>query len=117
MNLEDIDTAVGVITVARPEAGDSCGAYLRAEIGTLEGVVDRGEFVKSALRGNFFYRHTDGAVLSLDEADRVQLTLRCEEASLADGTAKARLIDGFAPAVRVWRELLAAAKISEGKEG
>ena len=117
MRFEKVSTAAGEIAVVRPEAGDEGGAYLRAEIGSLAGLAAKSVFIYSALAGNFFYRDTDGAVISLDDAnERAYLTERCDDAALDSESARAALVNDFASVLRVWRERLESGKTAAGKE-
>ena len=134
MRIEKIMTNAGEIAAVRPETGEDGEAYLRAEIGTLAGLSEKSTFVYSALKGNFFYRDTDGAVISIDEkGERAYLTERVDDAVLGNGAAagndavlgndaaagnaaREAVVNGFAATLRLWRERLESGKIPAGTE-
>ena len=111
MKLEKINTGAGEIAVVRPDEAEAGSAYLRAEVGTLEGNADKNSFVLSALRGNFLYLDTDGATLSLGkDGVSVYLTYRCADAVLDAEETRSQMIDSFTAVVRIWRERLDSGK-------
>lgn len=68
--------------------GHSAAAYCRACVAELgEGSLPQ-SFVEAALRGNFFWRGTDGATLSFNAAgNSVWLTDRFDEGAIRSGDA------------------------------
>ena len=65
------------------------------------------EFAEDALKGNFFWRGTEGATLSLNENDNaVYLTDRFDKEAFDDEAAFAEYINAFLRSVYDWRARL-----------
>ena len=93
--------------------------YCRAEVASLEGVVQPDRLCEAALAGNFFWSGTDGAVLSLDPETRTLfLTERIPADDLTDGESVEAFCDAFIRMVLAWRDRQATylAPDAAGKE-
>ena len=97
-------------------AGGTTGAcYCRAEVGALGEKACPASFAEAALKGNFFWRATDGATLALNTSDNaIYLTDRFDEDAFEDETAFADYINGFLRTLHDWQERLTTAL--EGQE-
>ena len=97
-------------------AGGNTGAcYCRAEVGKLGEKACPASFAEAALKGNFFWRATDGATLSLSTSENaVYLTDRFDDNAFEDETAFADYINGFLRTLYDWTERLTIAL--EGQE-
>ena len=95
--------------------GDTGACYCRAEVGELGDKSCPTDFAEAALRGNFFWRATDGATLSLNTSDNaIYLTDRFDENAFEDETPFADYINGFLRTLSDWQKRLAIAL--EGQE-
>ena len=108
--------AIGDSTLTFFAAGGTTGAcYCRAEVGALGDKPCPESFAEAALRGNFFWRATDGATISLNTSDNaIYLTDRFDEDAFEDETAFADYINGFLRTLYDWQERLSTAL--EGQE-
>ena len=96
-----------------------CG--LAREFAPPEAVVEAeagcsGAFAEAALKGNFFWRGTAGATLSLDEvANAIFLTDRFDDGAFADAPALREYINDLLRTLFDWRARLGAGETA-GKE-
>ena len=87
--------------------GDSGVAYCRALVGKLEERECPADFAEAALRGNFFWRATDGAVISLNlDENAIYMTDRFDEGAFEDDAAFRNYINGFLRTLFDWQERL-----------
>jgi len=113
------ETAIGEndagFTLALPEAtlfffsagGHSAAAYCRTTVAELGETAFPSAFAEEALTGNFFWRGTNGAVLSLnEEANAIYLTDRFDEGAFEDESAFGEYIEGFLATLGDWRARL-----------
>ncbi len=94
---------------------ESYCAYCRAKVGEFgeQGCPD--DFAESALKGNFFWRATDGATLALNkEENAVYLTDRFDDGAFEDEDAFRNYINDFLRMLFDWQQSLNAS--IEGKE-
>ena len=95
--------------------GDHGACYCRAMVAELGDKECPTAFAEAALKGNFFWRATDGATLSLNASDNaIYLTDRFDENAFEDETAFADYFNGFLRTLYDWRERLTIAL--EGQE-
>ncbi len=86
----------------------SYAGYCRAAVARLGDGEFPAAFAEEALMGNFFWRGTNGAVLSLDETENaVYLTDRFDDGAFEDEVAFKAYLDGFLAALGNWRERIA----------
>ena len=102
-------------TLTLPEAelsffaagGQSAAAYCRASVAELGEGEFPAAFAEEALKGNFFWRGTNGAVLSLNEKENtIYLTDRFDEGAFEDEGAFGEYIEGFLATLGDWRTRL-----------
>ncbi len=87
--------------------GDTGAFYCRAVIGRFGNDGCPCEFAEDALKGNFFWRGTEGATLSLNENDNaVYLTDRFDKDAFDDEAAFAEYINAFLRSVYDWQARL-----------
>ena len=87
--------------------GSSAVCYCRAKVAALGAQKCPGEFAEAALNGNFFWRGTSGAVLSLNTAENaIYLTDRFDEGAFEDEDAFKDYINGFLRTLFDWQERL-----------
>ena len=97
--------------------GRSAAGYCRAKVIDLGGAEVSAAFAEAALRGNFFWRATNGAVLSLNEKEgAVYLTDRFDEGAFADEDSFADYVDGFMRTRLDWQLRLDAEFAAARKE-
>lgn len=90
--------------------GVSSPCYCRACVASLGATPCPLSFAEAALKGNFFWRATDGAVLSLDTAkNAIYLTDRFDEGAFANEAALASYADNFLRTLHDWRSRLETA--------
>jgi len=111
-----IDTADAVVEFAFP-GGYPAAAYCRAKVADLgDGGLPPG-FAEAALRGNFFWRATAGAVLSLNEKEgAIYLTDRFDEGAFGDEASFRGYLNDFLRTRMDWRFRFDTAKDAAGKE-
>ena len=86
--------------------GDTNEAYCRALVGKTEGACPAG-FAEAALMGNFFWRATEGATLSLDEKENaIYLTDRFDEGAFEEEAAFTDYVNELLRTVQDWRSRL-----------
>ena len=87
--------------------GNSGVAYCRALVGKLDARECPADFAEAALRGNFFWRATDGAVISLNlDENAIYMTDRFDEGAFEDDAAFRNYINGFLRTLFDWQERL-----------
>ena len=87
---------------------DTGTAYCRALVGSCGDSPCPVSFAEAALRGNFFWRATDGATLSLNESENaIYLTDRFDDTAFEDEGAFGAYIDGFLRMLQDWKARLA----------
>ena len=87
--------------------GESGVAYCRALIGKLDERECPADFAEAALRGNFFWRGTEGAVISLNlDENALYLTDRFDEGAFEDDDAFRDYINDFLRTLFDWQEHL-----------
>ena len=87
--------------------GDTGAFYCRAMIGSFGNGACPCEFAEDALMGNFFWRGTEGATLSLNENENsVYLTDRFDKNAFPDEASFAEYINGFLRSVFDWQARL-----------
>ena len=87
--------------------GDSGVAYCRALVGKLDECECPADFAEAALRGNFFWRGTEGAVISLNlDENAIYLTDRFDESAFEDEAAFRNYINDFLRTLFDWQEHL-----------
>ena len=87
--------------------GESGVAYCRALVGKLDAHECPAEFAEAALRGNFFWRGTEGAVISLNlDENALYLTDRFDEGAFEDDDAFRDYINDFLRTLFDWQEHL-----------
>ena len=87
--------------------GISAACYCRAKVAALGGQKCPGAFAEAALNGNFFWRGTRGAVLSLNTTENsIYLTDRFDEGAFEDEEAFRDYINGFLRTLFDWQERL-----------
>ncbi len=87
--------------------GESGAAYCRALVGKLEERKCPADFAEAALRGNFFWRGTEGAVISLNlDENAIYLTDRFDEGAFEDDDAFRDYINDFLRTLFDWQERL-----------
>ena len=92
------------------------GAYCRVKVGDLGEQGCSGAFAEAALKGNFFWRGTAGATLSLDEvANAIFLTDRFDDGAFADAPTLREYINDLLRTLFDWRARLGAGETA-GKE-
>ena len=108
-------------TIVTPEgdlhffATGQASAYCRTRIASLNETQCPDSFAEAALRGNFFWRGTDGATISLNTAENaLYLTDRFDANAFEDADAFRAYADGFMRTLFDWRARLETAL--EGKE-
>lgn len=102
LNIIPLGTSAGEITFIIPE-NDPDTIIARATVGSLEGVEDRGDFMKSALNANLFWGATNGATLSIGEDDTLVLSRHYEDAEFESETALGDEVEAFAAALETWK--------------
>ncbi len=100
-----LGTSAGEILFILPE-NDPETVIARATVGSLEGVKERGEFMKSALNANLFWGATNGATLSIGEEDTLVLSRHYEDAQFEVETALGDEVEAFAAALDTWKKRL-----------
>ena len=87
--------------------GEVPACYCRAKVAELGARKCPGAFAEAALNGNFFWRGTEGATLSLNTAENaIYLTDRFDEGAFEDEKAFQAYIDGFVRTLFDWQERL-----------
>ena len=90
-------------------SGDSYCVYCRAKVGEFGEQECPDDFAESALKGNFFWRATDGASLALNtEENAVYLTDRFDDGAFEDEDAFRDYINDFLRMLFDWQESLNA---------
>ncbi|MBQ6472863.1 MAG: type III secretion system chaperone [Victivallales bacterium] len=103
-----VDVAGVPLTFFVPD-GFAASAYCRALVASLDKAALPGKFAEAALRGNFFWRATNGATISLNESENaIYLTDRFDEAAFEDSQALSAYIDEFLTVLRSWKNRLDA---------
>ena len=84
--------------------GHSAAAYCRAKVAGFGAAELPPSVTEAALRGNFFWRGTDGGVLSLNAAENaVYLTDRFDEGAFAEDGDFQDYLNGFLRTLHDWR--------------
>jgi len=97
-----------------PGEGSYVG-YCRARVADLGEKALPAKFATEALEGNFFWRGTDGAVVSFEaDENAVYLTDRFDDGAFEDEADLSDFIDGFVRALDDWRARLDACIEEEG---
>ncbi len=87
--------------------GESGVAYCRALVGNLEERECPADFAEAALRGNFFWRGTEGAVISLNQEEQaIYLTDRFDDGAFEDEAAFRDYINDFLRTLFDWQTRL-----------
>ena len=109
-----LDTGSTTLTFFSPnEASGVC--YCRAEVGSLGDKECPAGFAEAALMGNFFWRATNGATLSLNKKDNaIFFTDRFDLGAFEDEKAFTNYLNGFLRTLYDWHERLSIAL--EGQE-
>jgi len=104
-----IDTGDSTLTFFAPGV-DTGVCYCRAAVGALGEKACPASFAEAALKGDFFWRATDGATLSLNTLENaIYLTDRFDFDAFEDEAAFADYINGFQRTLYDWQERLAIA--------
>lgn len=97
--------------------GTGSFAYCRACVAEPDGHPLPAGFAEAALAGNFFWRGTEGAVLSLEAASgAVWLTDRFDDGAFADAAAFSEHSASFLRTLAAWRARLEGASAGTGPE-
>jgi len=81
--------------------------YCRACIASLEDTPFPEPFAEEALKGNFFWRGTNGATISYEKGDNtIWLTDRFDEGAFEDERALRDYVDQFLGTLDAWRARL-----------
>lgn len=99
--------------------GHSAAAYCRACVARLGSLPLPPSFAEEALKGNFFWRGTDGATLSYEKDENaIYLTDRFDDGAFADEAAFADYAAGIVATLADWRARLSVClpETSDGKE-
>ena len=98
----------------------SYAGYCRAAVARFGEAKFPAAFAEEALKGNFFWRGTGGAVLSMNEEENaVFLTDRFDEGAFEDASALREYLEGFLATIDDWRARLSlyAPETGEANEG
>ena len=88
--------------------GQPGAAYCRAKVAGLGGRALPARFAEAALKGSFFWRATEGAVLSWDAKENaVYLTDRFDDGAFEDDAALESYVSVFRKTLLDWRSRLA----------
>lgn len=83
---------------------DSRDIYFRSKVAALAGTADPGALCEDALQGNFFWQGTEGASLSLNDAEQaLYLTDRRDAEDLDDDETLRAFCERFLHMVLLWR--------------
>lgn len=101
----DLDDTTSVTVFSRsPDDGE---VFVRARVGSLEGLANPGDLCEAALQGNLFWQGTDGATLSLNHDEMaLYLTDRRPADTLADAESLGDFLQDFTSTLGVWRNRL-----------
>ncbi|MBP5640780.1 MAG: type III secretion system chaperone [Victivallales bacterium] len=87
--------------------GNAYFAYCRAKVGDLGDRECPDEFAESALKGNFFWRGTEGATLSLNTTENaIYLTDRFDDGAFENEESFRNYINDFLRTLFDWQENL-----------
>ena len=103
-----LDLGGATLAFFSPGEGSYVG-YCRALVAELGDRPLPAKFAVEALEGNFFWRGTDGAVVSFEEDENaVYLTDRFDDGAFEDEAAFGDFIDGFVRTLDDWRSRIDA---------